>query len=111
MSLFGVRVNDSPVAVTDTGFGMMLFFARSVGSGELPVQPLRRIDAIAAINVHCIFIGSRFVSVSGLYLIGFKYMFFESLNHKVLVILWPETWYVIPAGGNLILFVNLSLLL
>jgi len=104
-------MNDSPVAVTDTGFGMMLFFARSVGSGELPVQLLRRIDAMAAINVDSIFIGSRFVSVSGLNLIGFKYMFFESLNHKILVILWPETWYVSPVRCYLILFVNLSLLL
>jgi hypothetical protein len=61
MSLFEVRVNDFPVAVTETGFGIMLFFARSVGSEALPVQPVSINAAIAARMGDCIFIGFLFL--------------------------------------------------
>jgi hypothetical protein len=76
MSLFVVRVNDSPVAVTETGFGMMLFLARSVGSKALPVQPVSRTAAMTAGMRDGIFIGFLFYSVSVSDLIGFKYMVF-----------------------------------
>jgi len=102
-------VNDSPVAVTETGFGMMLFLARSVGSEAPPVQPVRRTAAMAAITGDCIFIGFLFNTVLVLSLIGFKYMFFGSLNTRF----WSSTARkpdMIPHSGyNFILFVNLAL--
>lgn len=57
ISLFEVKVNDSPVAVTEAGFGIMLFFERSVGTETLPVQPDIITAAIAARMGDCNFIG------------------------------------------------------
>jgi len=57
MLLFTVNVNDSPVAVTETGFGITLLFVRSVGTEVLPLQPARNRADKAVNRIVVLFIG------------------------------------------------------
>lgn len=65
MSLLGVRVNVSPVAVTDTGFGIMFAFVISVGVVEQAVMLNIANDASAAVIMSVFFINILFYSGIG----------------------------------------------
>jgi len=75
MSLFAVNVNDPPVAVTETGFGITLLFVRSVGTEVLPLQPARNRADKAVNRIVVLFIGVIFFQLSERN--GFKYRVFK----------------------------------
>ncbi len=57
MSLFRVSMNVPPVEVTDTGFGIILFFARSAGPVDLSLWQEISTVASAAMARKSFFIG------------------------------------------------------
>jgi putative hemolysin len=75
-------VNDSGVAVTETGLGITVFLVRSAGPEALPAQPVRKITARDAITGNSFFIGVYFFSAPGYERIGSKYMTFGQGFHK-----------------------------